>query len=386
MIGSGQRGSFLPIHSQQRVCGNARPRVVRRRAVVVRAATAETIVDDVANGVANAAQSSAAVVKQGLAAVDTAASVAGDAYSKVSPAIEKAGKAVSPILSDVVEAGKPIALSLASQVGKASSSAASGVASRAVEALKDAGVSPSIIKSAESGVNGAYTAAKPLVDSFLNFVSTTEPVTLVEYSAAAGAFALALPVVGSAVVRAVRGYAGVASPAIVLDRLSTGPQVVMVDIRSVRDKEANGIPDMRDKSKYVQLEAALVEDGRVRRELKDVGSLEVTMTAMQVAALKKVSKKTELYIMDKNGSVSKAVARQIAAKGFGNVNVVKGGFSAWARERLPVRMAETVGRVEVVAPSAVLFGSTKRSISDGAAATTKKALPAPKPKALSPGK
>lgn len=386
MIASRQRvkGNSLPNQPQHRVRGNGRPRVVGRRIVAVRAGTAETVVDDVANGIANAAQSSAAALKQGLAAVDSAASVASDAYSKISPAIQKAAKAVSPILSDAVEAGKPVASSLASEVAKASSSAASGVVNGAIKALKEAGVSPSVIKSADSAVTGTYSAAKPLVNSLLNFVSTAEPVTLVEYSAAAAAFVLAFPTVASAFVRAVRGYAGVASPAIVLDRLSTGPQVVLVDIRSVRDKEANGIPDMREKSKYVQLEAAVVEDGSVRRELKNVGSLEVTMTAMQVAALKKVSKKTELYIMDKNGSVSSAVARQIAAKGFGNVNVVKGGFSAWARERLPVRMAETVGRVEVVAPSAVLFGSTKKSI-DGSA-TTKKALPAPKPKALPSGR
>jgi rhodanese-related sulfurtransferase len=387
MIAAGQRvNSHHPL-IPPRVCANGRARVAGHRAVAVRASTAETVVDDVANGVANAAQSSAVVVKQGLAAVDKVASVASDAYSKVSPAIEKAGKAVGPIVSDAVEVGKPIASSLASGVAKASSSAASGVASRAVDALKEAGVSPSVIKSADGAVSGAYSAAKPLVSSLLSFVSTAEPATLVSYSAAAAAFVVAFPAVASAVARAVRGYAGAASPAIVLDRLSTGPQVVLVDIRSVRDKEANGLPDMRDKSKYVQLEAAVVEDGRVRRELKNIGSLEVTMTAMQVAALKKVSKKTELYIMDKNGSVSKAVARQIAAKGFGNVNVVKGGFSAWARERLPVRMAETVGRVEVVAPSVVLFGSTKRSIADGTATTTKRGLPAPpKPKALPQGR
>ena len=351
--------------------------------IIRRAGTAESVVDDVANSIANAAQSSASAVKQGLAAADKAAGVATDAYSKISPAIEKATKAVSPILEDAINAGKPVASSLAAELAKTASSAASSVASGASSALKDAGVSSSTIKGVESAVSGVYSAAKPLVTSFVDFVSSSSPVSLVEYSAAAAALALSFPIIASAVVRGLRGYAGPASPAIVLDKLSTGSQVALVDIRSVRDKEASGIPDMRDKSKYVQLEFATLEDGRVRRELKDTGSLEVTMTALQIAALKKISKKSEIYIMDKNGSISGAVARQVAARGFGKVHVVKGGFSAWQRERLPIRMAESVGRVEVVSPSAVLFGSTKKSsasIAEGS--TAKRALPAPKPKAL----
>ena len=346
------------------------------RTVVVRAGTAEGVVDDIANDIANAAQSSAAALKQGLAAADKASSAAAEAYSKISPVIEKATKSVSPIVNDAFEAGKPIASSLASEVTKASLSAVSSVVSGASSALKDAGVSPSAIKSVESAATGAYSTAKPLMSSFVDFVTTTDPVTLVEYSAAAAAFVLAFPSIASFILRSVRGYAGATSPAIVLDRLSTGSQVAIVDIRSQREKEGSGIPDMRDKSKYIQMEAAVVDDGRVRRELKNVGSLEVTMTALQIAALKKISRKTELYIMDRNGTLSGAVARQVAARGIGNVHIVKGGFSGWQRERLPVRMAESIGRVEVVAPSAVLFGSTKKAIAEGS--TTKKALPAPK--------
>jgi len=390
-----------------------RPGAGRQRALVVaRAGTAEGVVDDVANGIANVAQSSAAQLKQALAAAEKASGVAADAYGKVSPAIEKATKAVSPIVNDAVEASKPLASSLATEVTKASSSAASSVVSGATAALKDAGVSPTAIKSVESAATGAYSTAKPVVTSFLDFVTTTDPITLVEYSAAAAAFVLAFPSIASFVARALRGYAGATSPAIVLDRLSTGSSVALVDIRSQQSKEAEGIPDLRDKSKYIQLEAAVVDDGRVRRELKNIGSLEVTMTAMQVAALKKISKKTELYIMvgidldpdldrlslslwlslalrasfalqDKNGSLASAVAKEVAAKGFSRTFVVKGGFAGWKRERLPIRMAESVGRVEVVAPSAVLFGSTKKAIGEGS--TAKKSLPAPKVKALPPG-
>jgi 3-mercaptopyruvate sulfurtransferase SseA len=77
-----------------------------------------------------------------------------------------------------------------------------------------------------------------------------------------------------------------------------------------------------------------------------------------------------------------AVAKRLAAKGFKNVYVMKGGFSAWQKERLPTQLAASVSKVEVVSPGAVLFGSTKRSTSDGssssraiASPTQRRALP-----------
>lgn len=348
----------------------------------MRASSAEGIVDSVSEGVVNATQTTADTLKQGFAAVDKATSFAADAYAKISPSLSKVTKAVSPIVEDAFEKTKPLASSLVSEVSRGTSNATSKVVSGASSALQDAGVSNDAIKSVESAVSGAYSTAKPLASSFVDFVAGADPITLFEYSAAAVAFSIAFPAISSAILRGLRGYAGNTSPAIVLDRLSTGSQVALVDIRSTREKEASGIPDMRDKSKYIQLEFATLEDGRLRRELKDIGSLEVTMTALQIAALKKVSKKTEIYIMDKNGSIGGSVARKVASKGFSKVHVVRGGFSAWLKYGLPIRMAESVGRVEVVSPSSVLFGSTKKSVSEGSRKQQQKALPPSQRKAL----
>ena len=331
----------------------------------------EGAIDNVADGIVRGTQTAASVVKQGLGVVDKGAQVAADAYSKVSPVVEKAAKSVAPIVQDAIEGyGKPLASSLASQVSKGATQVMSGASSL----VEQAGVSPSTVQQVEKTASTVVTTAKPIVSSTLDFITTTPPGTLVEYAAGATTLVLALPTLTSVLLKSLRGYAGSVTPAIALDKVSTGSQVALVDIRSVREKEGSGIPDLRDKSKYIELEFASLTDASVRRELKNVGTLEITITAMQIAALKKVSKSTEIFIMDKNGSVSGAVAKQLSARGFSKVFIVKGGFGAWQKERLPIRMATSVSAVEVVAPGAVLFGSTKKAISDG---STKKSLPNP---------
>lgn len=331
----------------------------------------EGAIDNVADGIVRGTQTAASVVKQGLGVVDKGAQVAVDAYSKVSPVVEKAVKSVAPIVQDAIEDyGKPLASSLASQVSKGATQVVSGASSL----VEQAGVSPSTVQQLEKTTSTFVTTAKPIVSSTLDFITTTPPGTLVEYAAGATVLVLALPTLTSVLVKSLRGYAGSVTPAIALDKVSTGSKVALVDIRSVREKEGSGIPDLRDKSKYIELEFASLTDASVRRELKNVGTLEVSITAMQIAALKKISKSTEIFIMDKNGSVSGAVAKQLSSRGFSKVFVVKGGFGAWQKERLPIRMATSVSAVEVVAPGAVLFGSTKKTISDG---STKKSLPSP---------
>lgn len=58
---------------------------------------------------------------------------------------------------------------------------------------------------------------------------------------------------------------------------------------------------------------------------------------MQVAALKRLSPGNSVYLMDKDGSLSRRVARELAAKGFRNTFVIAGGFdgrSGWAKSKL----------------------------------------------------
>ena len=51
------------------------------------------------------------------------------------------------------------------------------------------------------------------------------------------------------------------------------------------------------------------------------------MTALQIAALKRLGKGNKVLLLDRNGGgAAKAVARALADRGFGRVFVIKGGF------------------------------------------------------------
>ena len=51
------------------------------------------------------------------------------------------------------------------------------------------------------------------------------------------------------------------------------------------------------------------------------------MTALQIAALKRLGKGNKILVLDRSGgSTAKAVARALAERGFGRVFVIKGGF------------------------------------------------------------
>ena len=80
----------------------------------------------------------------------------------------------------------------------------------------------------------------------------------------------------------------------------------------------------------MELEYAAIEDRRVRNQLRNAGDLEVQVTALQVAALKRLSPGSKVLLMDRNGGgPARAVAKELAARGFGRVFVIKGGFNGW---------------------------------------------------------
>lgn len=321
----------------------------------------DSVVDSTVNIVVVGAKTTGDAVKQGIDVAGKGLSYLEQALSKVSPVVEGAKNVVAPIVGDVVEKSKPIASSLLEQANRSVSSAGPQVE----KLLQDAGVSGQVIRGAENGLGNVIQVSRPIVSSAIEFVTTTPPILLAEYGAAGTLVYLLAPKFFAFGISAVRGYSGEVSPAASLDKLCSDSSSFILDVRTAREKESAGIPNVRERKQYIEIEFASIEDGRLRKVLKDVSALESTITALQIAAIKKLSKKSVLYIMDKGDNRSKAVAKRLAAKGFKNVFVMKGGFSAWQRERLPTQLAASVSKVEVVSPGAVLFGSTKRSTSDG---------------------
>ena len=101
--------------------------------------------------------------------------------------------------------------------------------------------------------------------------------------------------------------------------------------------------------KLVELELAAVA-GKLRSQLRNPGQLEVTVTALQIAALKRLGKGSSIYLLDRSGGTAKQVAKELASRGFGRVFVVAGGFQGWQNSKLRTRPSSTVSRVEVLQP------------------------------------
>jgi len=67
--------------------------------------------------------------------------------------------------------------------------------------------------------------------------------------------------------------AGEVSPAAALDALSSGGGAVLLDIRSAKEKEAGGLPDLPNSGKLVEVEYASIADRKLRGQLRSAADL-----------------------------------------------------------------------------------------------------------------
>ena len=51
--------------------------------------------------------------------------------------------------------------------------------------------------------------------------------------------------------------------------------------------------------------------------------MRMQVTALQIASLKKVNKRSQIMLLDKNGSTSKVIAKELARKGFKKIRVIQ---------------------------------------------------------------
>lgn len=159
-----------------------------------------------------------------------------------------------------------------------------------------------------------------------------------------------------------------------LDAL-TDSSSILVDIRTQKEKESSGVPDVPSSfgGRLVEVEFAVTEDKKLRNALRDPNSIEAAVTSMQIASLKRVNKGTKVILLDRYGNTATTVAKELASKGFSKVYTVAGGFdgrNGWVQSKLQIKPAATV-----ISAPAPLFGTRGTR---GATGTSKKALPAPK--------
>ena len=304
------------------------------------------------------------------AAVGAVAAVAGtlhDAYERFAPVVKDVGDALAPAVTGVAKlvgaAAGPL-LKAATPVLKASGAAAEdflasqGLNTRVlVDGAKSAGAA------ADAAINGAVPAAEKAAAA----AAAAGPVAVAQAAAGLGLLYVVGPPLVRSLSTAARGYAGDVSPAAALDAVSAGGDVALVDIRSAREKESAGLPDLPSGGlgggggRYLEVEFAGLEDRRLRGALRDAAAVERRVTALQVASLKRLGKGTRILLMDRNGGgAAKAIARELRSLGFKRVFVVVGGFSGWAGSKLKTRMATTVSsaRVEVL-PALPIFGGSQ---------------------------
>ena len=71
-----------------------------------------------------------------------------------------------------------------------------------------------------------------------------------------------------------RGYRGNISPASALDTISREGNAVIVDIRTDREKESAGVPDLPGGNRLIDCEYAAITDRRLRGQLRNVKDIE----------------------------------------------------------------------------------------------------------------
>ncbi|KAI8465256.1 MAG: hypothetical protein J3K34DRAFT_454792 [Monoraphidium minutum] len=329
-------------------------------------------IDATVSAAVDAVKATGAAVKTGLDILGAGAKALKSGYDVASPYIKQGVDAVTPAVQSAYKATSEVA-------GPAISKAVPIVQETLTGAIKSSGVdidtvAKSTATAAKAATEGA-TAAKPLLQQALTFLSSSDPATLAQYGLGGIAVYLLSPMLLGGVAGGLRGYAGDIGAVSALEAVGRGDAVI-VDIRTEREKEAAGIPDVPGgASKLVELELYSVADRKLRGGLRDPTYIEAQVTALQVAALKRVSKGMRVILLDRNGSSSKAVARELAKRGFGRVFVVDGGFDGWVRSKLLVKPVAGAGLAPLPAIARTV---SSRGLSRTVSSTTRKQLPAPR--------
>ncbi|PSC73044.1 NADPH:quinone reductase isoform A [Micractinium conductrix] len=290
--------------------------------------SAEVAVEGAAAAVADMPKVEAAVESAASALKDAAAAAAAEGSASTPAA---AASSAASLTADLQEAASAMRGAAAAAKGAGADVDVLEQLQSAVAAITDAAAA------AQAAAEPALRAAEPAVKQAVSFLSGTEPSVLAEYALGVIALGWLLPPLAKKSLEAARGYAGDVQPTAALDALASQPGNVLVDIRSVADKEAAGVPDLADAAKLVELEFVAVNDSKLRSRLRNAAEVEAESTAIQVAALKNLSKGSAVYMLDSNGTVSRGVARELSRRGFSRVYVVTGGCQAWKAAKLRTR-------------------------------------------------
>ena len=179
------------------------------------------IVDSAVSSIVEVVKATGDAVKAGLGVAEQGVAAAKGAYQTVAPVVQTAADTVAPAVKSAVQAATPVV-----EAGvRAAGQAASSVKPSLERVLFDNGVDTAAVSGA---TDTAVATAKPLLESLINFLTTSSPTVLAETAVGLVAAYYLLPPVLKASSGLLRRYAGDVTPAAALDALATQSNAVPV--------------------------------------------------------------------------------------------------------------------------------------------------------------
>ncbi|KAE8676920.1 Calcium sensing receptor [Hibiscus syriacus] len=272
------------------------------------------------------------------------------------------GKALKP----AIDAGVPFAKKAGEEALKVASPVISEASKKAQEAIQGTGLDSEPVvtaaKTAAKQTTEVIDIAKPLASSTFKTITSAEPLTIVGSAGALFVAYLLFPPIWSFISYSLRGYKGDLTPAQALDLIST-QNYVMVDIRSEKDKDRDGVPRLPSSAKKRMIAIPLEGlPSKLRSLVRNTKKVEAEIAALKISYLKKINKGSNIVIMDSYCDSAKTVARTLRSLGFNNCFVVADGFSGskgWLQSRLGTD-TYNFSPVELLSPSMVFPADAKR--------------------------
>ncbi|XP_031276845.1 calcium sensing receptor, chloroplastic [Pistacia vera] len=300
--------------------------------------------------------------------------------SSVIDTTQKILEVVGTALKPAIDVALPIAKQAGEQALKIASPVISEATKKAQEAIQGTGVDTEPVLSAAKTVADAAEKttkvigdAKPIAASTVETISSAEPVVIVGTAGALFLTYLLLPPIWSVITFSLRGYKGELTPAQSLDVITT-KNYVMIDIRSEKDKDKAGIPRLPSSAKNRMISIPLEElPSKLRGLVRNSKKVEAEIAALKISYLKKISKGSNIIIMDSYSDSAKIVAKTLTRLGFKNTWIVADGFAGrrgWLQSRLGTdsynfSFAEVLSPSRVIPAAARRFGTTSTKFLPG---------------------
>lgn len=295
-------------------------------------------------------------------------------------------QAVAGALKPGIDAAAPIVQQAGQEALKAASPVISEASRKAQEAMMSSGIDTESVAAAAKTVTSAAEQTtkviedvKPIASSAVETISNLDPTLIVEAAAALFLAYLLIPPVWSAVSFNLRGYKGGLTPAQTLDLMCT-QNYYMIDIRSEKDKNKAGIPQLPSSAKSRMIAIPLEElPSKLRSLVRNSKKVEAEMVALKISHLKRLTKSTNIVIMDSYSDSAKIVAKTLTGCGFKNCWIMADGFSGgkgWLQSRLGTE-SYNLSFAELLSPSRIIPGGRGRFGTIASAVQTRNLLPGP---------